>query len=78
MDIVMYLDMINETNLWEYGSTSKDWHTRRKPGVQILCAFKAQHGHCNVSRYDKRNKSLGIWVNQQRSANKKKALSSSR
>eukprot|EP00957_Ditylum_brightwellii_P138561 10561628-Ditylum_brightwellii.AAC.1 len=41
-----------------------------------LCAFKAENGHCNVSQHDTQNKSLGKWVNTQRVAYKKNALSS--
>eukprot|EP00957_Ditylum_brightwellii_P078961 6004387-Ditylum_brightwellii.AAC.1 len=41
-----------------------------------LYAFKAQSGHCDVSRNDERNKSLGKWVNAQRVSYKKSTLKS--
>lgn len=31
-----------------------------------LVAYREEHGHCNASRYDAKNKSLGKWVNHQR------------
>jgi len=43
-----------------------------------LCAFKAKNGHCNVSRNDVRNKSLGQWVSTQRVSCKKNTLRSDR
>ena len=33
-----------------------------------LKAYNEEHGHCDVSRYDLSNKSLGNWVNKQRTA----------
>eukprot|EP00957_Ditylum_brightwellii_P170343 12966008-Ditylum_brightwellii.AAC.1 len=41
-----------------------------------LCAFKGRSDHCNVSRNDERNKSLGQWVNAQRVSYKKSSLKS--
>eukprot|EP00957_Ditylum_brightwellii_P015715 1184531-Ditylum_brightwellii.AAC.1 len=41
-----------------------------------LCAFKAENGHCNVSRIDERNNSLGVWVMHQRASYKKNAMNS--
>eukprot|EP00957_Ditylum_brightwellii_P074643 5672107-Ditylum_brightwellii.AAC.1 len=46
--------------------------------AKTLCAFKAQHGYCNVSWNDAENKSLGQWVSQQQVLYKKNALSSDR
>eukprot|EP00957_Ditylum_brightwellii_P006447 489364-Ditylum_brightwellii.AAC.1 len=43
-----------------------------------LCAFKAHNGHCIVSTHDERNKSLGLWVSQQKVFYKKNTLSSNR
>eukprot|EP00957_Ditylum_brightwellii_P069559 5283132-Ditylum_brightwellii.AAC.1 len=43
-----------------------------------LCTCKEQNGHCNVSRYDEQNKSLGKWVHNQRQLYKKNTLSSDR
>ena len=43
-----------------------------------LVAYKAIHGHTNVSRYDNENKKLAIWVKEQRAAKKKDTLSEER
>jgi len=42
-------------------------------GAQFLklIAYKQEHGHCNVVQRDSKNKSLGLWVNQQRQSYKK-------
>eukprot|EP00957_Ditylum_brightwellii_P177098 13491115-Ditylum_brightwellii.AAC.1 len=57
-----------EKNIEEKSS----WEQR----IDELHAFKAQNGHCNVSKYDEQNKSLGQWVNHQRALYKKNAMSS--
>ena len=41
-----------------------DWDTQYKE----LIAYKEQHGHCNVSCYDKSNEELGKWVKYMRKA----------
>uniref|UniRef100_A0A7S4SME1 Helicase-associated domain-containing protein n=1 Tax=Ditylum brightwellii TaxID=49249 RepID=A0A7S4SME1_9STRA len=74
MDIVMYLNMMHKTNLWDCGSACKDSYTRRISLESRSYTTKAQNGHCNVSTKDVRNKSLGQWVKKQRQLYKKNAL----
>ena len=43
-----------------------------------LVAYKELNGHCNVSQHDEANKSLGHWVNNQRTAFRNGTLSDER
>ena len=43
-----------------------------------LATYKAEHGDCNVPRYYEANKSLGRWVNTQRTAYRNNKLSEER
>jgi len=67
-------DRIEQLNtigfIWDLCDNSWNEHFNQ------LCAFKANNGHCNVSKYDAQNKSLGKWVNMQRVFYNKNALSS--
>jgi hypothetical protein len=47
---------------FDWGSSQTDWSVR----FQQLCEFKAQFGHCLVSRQYAVNPKLGQWVNTQR------------
>ena len=52
-------------------------HTHNLSQAELV-AYKAIHGHTNVSTHDDENKKLGIWVNTQRSAKTKDSLSEER
>ena len=52
-------------------------HTHNLSQAELV-AYKAIHGHTNVSRYDNENKKLGKWVNTQRNAKTKDKLSEER
>eukprot|EP00957_Ditylum_brightwellii_P057976 4395799-Ditylum_brightwellii.AAC.1 len=69
-------DRIEQLN--SIGFTWDEHEQLWKDKFDQLCAFKAQNGHCNVSKFDAQKKSLGGWVNQQRFLYKKNTLSSSR
>jgi hypothetical protein len=54
-----------------------DWaplETAWEDQFAALCAFKAEHGHCNAPRNYAKNRLLGKWVGKQRSAYKKGKL----
>lgn len=53
------------------GTINLTWNDR----LEELVAFKAIHGHCNVTRDYKGNKSLGTWVQTQRQRKKEEGRS---
>ena len=52
-------------------------HTHNLSQAELV-AYKAIHGHTNVSKNDNENKKLGKWVNTQRNAKTKDKLSEER
>ena len=52
-------------------------HTHNLSQAELV-AYKAIHGHTNVSQNDNENKKLGKWVNTQRNAKTKDKLSEER
>lgn len=56
--------------VWQIGPIPKSWQDR----YDELLAFRASHGHCDVSTRDNQNSSLGTWVANQRSLAKRGRL----
>jgi|GEM_PF-1654261 len=56
---------------WQIGAIQKSWQDR----YAELLAFRASHGHCDVSTRDDQNSSLGTWVANQRTNRKRGKLS---
>ena len=53
-------------------------HVTWRAHYDELVTYKDQHGDCNVSQSDETNKSLGIWVKNQRTAYRNGKLSEER
>lgn len=54
------------------------WDVRKvesEEELQALQAYRALHGHCDVSRHYRENRALGVWVGTRRKARRKNLLS---
>eukprot|EP00957_Ditylum_brightwellii_P099825 7605670-Ditylum_brightwellii.AAC.1 len=70
---------LNSDRIQELNSIGFIWDTLEyawNEHFDLLCAYKNQHGHCNVSENDTQTKSLGQWVSKQRVFYNRNTLSS--
>eukprot|EP00957_Ditylum_brightwellii_P209905 15363805-Ditylum_brightwellii.AAC.1 len=76
MDIVMYLERMNKTNLWDNGSTLKERHriSLHMHGMNIFTSYAHSKHKMDIVMYLKGMNKTNLWDSHQRVSYKKECL----